>query len=511
MAVKRPGPLVRTNFLDPTQGNYPTAGNPNLAGFDPKNVLPRSGPTSHGEDKVDVEQYNRPVGQLHGNGMHGAGVAWGFQVSATVGQTGVTFAPGVALEPAGRHVYLVVQGQAEIGPTADQPGANPNLVTVAGAGVVLPTVPLTGDYFAVVQWWETFDQASWINSGGQVAQFDHTPWLQLVQAANYNPDLHVVLGKVHLDAQSKVTALSYGDVGALQRTSVTLPAQSVHFRRAVNSAGPKADSLPWGEMRAREGGGLQIASDFITAQSSAGLEPMIMNTGNGVLQVGTAGQHGEVWAINAQGNFAVTMYAGQTAEVIVGGPGNAGKVRVKNAQRTDLITLDGASGDMWFLGKLQDPNHQHNGIGHDLLKWLPELTGGGFTALHRHLNSGDATQAHVLWMHVAGGSKNDPVQILPISLPRRTRVYAYITITSMDPYDGFDRDDGVFAEVYRIDNQDPRSQYWFDGDHLGPDGDDANLRAPMCVADAQTITFRLRSTNDCEVWAMAVVIPQVGP
>jgi len=73
-----------------------------------------------------------------------------------------------------------------------------------------------------------FDQASWINSGGQVSQFNHTPWLQLVQAANYNPDLHVVLGKVHLDAQSKVTALSYGDVGALQRTSVTVPAQSIH-------------------------------------------------------------------------------------------------------------------------------------------------------------------------------------------------------------------------------------------------------------------------------------------
>src|SRR5215472_15117854 len=146
MAIKRPDPLVRTNFLDPTQPNYATAGNPNLAGFDPKSVLPRSGATSHGEDKVDVELYNRPVGQLHGTGMHGAGVAWGFQLSATVGQTGVTFVPGIALDPPGRHIYLAVNGQAEIGPTADQPGANPNLVTVAAAGAVLPTVSLTGDY-----------------------------------------------------------------------------------------------------------------------------------------------------------------------------------------------------------------------------------------------------------------------------------------------------------------------------------------------------------------------------
>jgi hypothetical protein len=511
MAVKLPGPLVRTNFLDPTQGNYPTAGNPNLAGFDPKNVLPRSGPTSHGEDKVDVEQYNRPVGQLHGNGMHGAGVAWGFQVSATVGQTGVTFAPGVALEPAGRHIYLALNGQAEIGPTADQPGANPNLVSVTGAGVVLPTLPLTGDYFAVVQWWETFDQASWINSGGQVAQFNHTPWLQLVQAANYNPDLHVVLGKVHLDAQSKVTALSYGDVGGRQRTSVTVPAQSIHFRRAVNSAGPKADSLPWGEMRAREGGGLQIASDFIAAQTSGGVESVVIDTPNGTLKVGTQGLEGDVWVLDAQGNFAVTLDSGP-AQVLVGGPGNAGKVRVKNAQRADLITLDGASGDMWFMGKLQDPNHQHNGIGHDLLKWLPELTGGGFTALHRHLNSGDATQAHVVWLYATGGARGSVSDQKSVFFPSGPRnVFACIAITSINPYGGLDDDDALLPEVYRVDGNDHRADgYRFGGNpnHLGSDGDDANLRAPFFSGFAQTIEFRLRSLNDQNVGAIGIVFPQ---
>src|SRR2546423_785272 len=124
MAVTQPGPLKRTIYLDPTQGNYATDGNPDSPGFNPQNVKPRSGATAHGENKVDMEQYFRPLERIHSSGGHGPGVAWGLAVSAVRGQQGVTIAPGVMIDKTGKHVYLAKDGQAEIGPSADNPNVN---------------------------------------------------------------------------------------------------------------------------------------------------------------------------------------------------------------------------------------------------------------------------------------------------------------------------------------------------------------------------------------------------
>src|SRR5262249_38050680 len=99
-----------------------------------------------------------------------------------------------------------------------------------------------------------------------------------------------------------------------------------------------------------------------------------------------------------------------------------------------------------------------------------------------------------------------------ISLGSKTRVAALILVSSLDPTDSFDRDDGVFAEIYRVDGSDYRSGYWYyGGDHLGNNGDDANLRQPFYFGDAQTIDFRLRNTDNCVAWALAVVFPQSAP
>jgi hypothetical protein len=240
---------------------------------------------------------------------------------------------------------------------------------------------------------------------------------------------------------------------------------------------------------------LQIASDFITAQTSGGIESVVIDTPSGTLKVGNQGIEGDIWVLDDKGNFAVTLDSGP-AQVLVGGPGNAGKVRVKDANRTDLITLDGASGDMWFLGKLQDPNHQHNGIGHDILKWLPPME----------------VPAQILWLYASGpaGGGNE-VDIQTVSFPSPRGVFAFIAMTSINSLGGFDSDDALLAEIYRVNGNDFRNDGWrFGGNpnHLGNDGDDANLRGPVFVGTAQTIDFRLRSLNDQEVGAVAVVLPQ---
>lgn len=406
MAIKPPAPLIRTNYIDPTQGNYQTNGNPDSSGFDPSTVLPRSGVTSHGENKVDMEQYFRPLERLHASGAHGAGVAWGLKASSTLGQQGVTVAPGVALDAAGKHAYLAQGGQAEIGPTADNPNVNPDLVAVSSTGSVLPTAGFTGDYFVTIQWWETFDSATYISSGGVVCQFNDTPWLRLLKAADYNPDAQVILAKVSLDVSGNVTALTYGDPGGLQRYSVSLPAQTLRLHRATNLAGPSVDSPAWGEVRAREGGGIQlavshgadlvevlrddgksqgnfnkmaIAAEYIAARQANGAESVVIDTESAVLKVGTTGNEGDVIVTDAAGNLAVTL-DGSPAQVVVGGPNNNGAVRIKDAERRDSIRLDGKTGDMLFRGVLRDD------LGGFLMNHLQmrELVGGQHTALHTH-------------------------------------------------------------------------------------------------------------------------------
>ena len=81
-------------------------------------------------------------------------------------------------------------------------------------------------------------------------------------------------------------------------------------------------------------------------------------------------------------------------------------------------------------------------------------------------------------------------------------------LSSIDPTNTFDRPDGLFPEIYRIDGNDYRNLWFFDSDHFGPNGDDANLRIPIFTGVAQTIDFRLRTTDNCFVWALAIVLPE---
>ena len=121
MASTPPGPLTRSNYLSWPPGPYQADADPNNPGFDPNSVLPAAGIVSYGDAALDAEQYHRPLERLHGSGMHGAGVSTGMQLKCAVGQPNLIIAPGLALDAAGRHIYLAVGGSAEIGPTAATP------------------------------------------------------------------------------------------------------------------------------------------------------------------------------------------------------------------------------------------------------------------------------------------------------------------------------------------------------------------------------------------------------
>ena len=237
MAPTPPDPLARSNYLSWPPGPYQADADPNNPAFEPANVLPIAG---YNNAALDAEQYYRPLERLHGTGMHGAGVAFGLQVSVAAGQPNVIVMPGLALDPEGRHIYLGVGGSAEIGPSADVPNTPPDLIPVTATGAVLPTAGLAaGTYFVIAQWRETWNSQG-SSSNPNTDFYTDTPWLRLVTADGYQPDTQVILGQVVLKISGGVTVVQsagYGDVGGQQRTAVSVPAQALNLQRAVTTSG----------------------------------------------------------------------------------------------------------------------------------------------------------------------------------------------------------------------------------------------------------------------------------
>ncbi len=365
MSATPPGPLVRWNYLDSPPGPYDPHADPNNPSYDPTQVLPGAASSSYGDAAVEQEQYQRPSDRLHGMGLHGAGVALGMQIKCTTGSPNVTILPGLALDAAGRHIYLANGGQAEIGPNANVPGTPPDSAPVSATGVTLPTAGYTGAQLVIVQWWETWDSAS-NTSNPNVNQYLDTPWLQLLPESGYNPDLHVILGKVTLDGSSNVTAASCGDPGTVhQRSSISIPAQTVQLKRAINNAAG-ADTANWGQVRARESGGVEIAvaksGDDVNVLCDAGgnfstfgvgannatvgelANPGIRLDGShATIVVGAPGNYGDVLVYDGNGHIAVSLI-GDTGHLIVGGHTLPGKVRMLDKNANDTMTLDGHTG-----------------------------------------------------------------------------------------------------------------------------------------------------------------------
>ncbi len=364
MPVTPPEPLVRTNYLSWPPGPYMAEADPDNPSYDPSLVIPAGGVPSNGNMATDEEQYIRPLERVHGMALHAPGVGWGMDIACTLNSPGVAIMAGIALDASGKHIYLAEGGNAEIGPDADIPGTPADLAPVTASGAMLPTVGFTGTYYVAVQWWETWDSAAYASDG--VNQYNDTPWLQLITAGEYDPDIHVVLGRLVLDGSGNVTGVSYGDVGGLQRTNVSIPVQSVQLQRAANSGSTGAHSVSWGEVRAREGGGIEMitqnAGDQVNVTTPGGgtfssmaiaastayfgeksNPSIVLDTGEATLKVGAPGNYGDVYVYDANNHLSVSLI-GDTGHVVVGGSTLNGEVRMLDSGENQTMTLDGSNG-----------------------------------------------------------------------------------------------------------------------------------------------------------------------
>src|SRR5205807_1007625 len=158
----------------------------------------RADSPTRAENALDMDQYYRPLERIHSSSLHGWGVASGLSATTTLNSpnTTITVLPGVALDSSGQHISLAVSGNAEIGPNADAPGANPTLAPVTATGVSIPIPPTaSGDKYLTIQFWETFDTEGFQNLG--TFRYFHTPWIRLLDVANFvNDGTRIVLAKV---------------------------------------------------------------------------------------------------------------------------------------------------------------------------------------------------------------------------------------------------------------------------------------------------------------------------
>jgi hypothetical protein len=210
----------------------------------------RTGATGHGESLTDVESYLLPLDAARMATLHTWGVAGGLTVRATTGQTGVTIAPGTALDAAGHTVVLAANGTAVVDPDVD-PNEIVNIptVTVPPGGLTLATDGLSSDRFLTLTWREVLGTSAVANAPVLL----HAPWLRLVPAAGFVHDgAQVALAKVGLDASGKVTGLSIEG-----RRLAGIPAGRLELR-APRAAGGTIDLAPAAELFARPDGGVAL-------------------------------------------------------------------------------------------------------------------------------------------------------------------------------------------------------------------------------------------------------------
>jgi hypothetical protein len=360
------------------------------------------------ETDRDIESFVRPLEAIHASALHEWGVAEGMTVSRGSTGTSLVVAPGVAIDVDGRHISLTQGGQAEV---SASPNANPPTLTtkadVLTAGATLPLGGISnGTYYVMVSFRESWE--------AQGSVWVHSPWLRLVPQAQAKLDGTdgVPLAQVAINPTAIASAIS--DQG---RKLSAAPVGCVRLRGARGSA-TKVDDAPAGEVRGRPGGAsvdkrgidivvpekgnrievkqsnksgqdgafgeMTVRSGRVAFQRDDGRTTAYVDTPYGNLVLGVNGTAGDVVVRGKQEQLMVVL-DGDDGQVVTGGRGKDGWLRVKNAVRADVVKAGGAAGDVWFKGALRNiANPGGPGIDHNLLSKLFELTGGTSTKLHRH-------------------------------------------------------------------------------------------------------------------------------
>ncbi|MFG1626045.1 tail fiber domain-containing protein [Kribbella sp. NPDC049227] len=214
------------------------------------NPTPRSGMTSRAESRTDVEGYLLAADAARNAALYGYGVAGGLQVSATMGSTGITLAPGVAVDLDGHIVVLAEGGFAIVDPFVGPTGVqNIPTVQVASTGVTFETTDLAGDLLFTITWREVEESTTGL------LVLHQAPWLRLVDSATFVDDgLQLVLAAVSLGAGGVVDGLQPG-----ARRFVSVPASRVELRLpSLDATGSAVTQVPTAELAARTDGGADL-------------------------------------------------------------------------------------------------------------------------------------------------------------------------------------------------------------------------------------------------------------
>jgi hypothetical protein len=366
-------PLVRTTYED--QFN-----------------TPRDGSTGRGESRVDMEQYYQYLEQIHGSGLHSWGIATGLAVSVVTSPAGLQITPGIGLDANGKHISLAAGGKAEI--NSPPVGTVTSLATVTATGVTFPTPANSGgansgsDQYLTIEWRETFDDATWNSSGGQIFQKLHTPWIRLQPLSTFPTPTSVtgqqlILGRVSLDASGNVTNLT-----PEYRRMTGLPVGSIQLQKVTATSAPPLalDSGEAGSIHPLPTGGLDLtvssSTDEIHLECNDGIHPnfakvslgaekivarkedgttesVVIDTeagsltasgpittsgnmvANGTITAGKSGTNGEVIVNDAQGNSTIVLNGG-IATVEIGNADSAGVLHILNTSGQAACSLDGS-------------------------------------------------------------------------------------------------------------------------------------------------------------------------
>jgi len=316
------------------------------------------------------------VEQTQEASIHGPGVAAGLGVTVTLNSPGITVLPGLALDSNGQYISLASGDKAEIGATADAPGAQPNLVAVTTSGAAIPTTGLTGDKYLTIQFWETPASSALASTLQSVApyHFIHTPWLRLVDTASFvNDATRLILAKVSFGTganaglvtnlaqdQRQTTDLGVGSIHLLKSalSSLTTTARAVDTREAGvirATASGLAITVPNASDEVhleRDNGGnfakVSLGAEQIVARQANGQESVIIDTAagsisatnitaSGAIMAGNFSTAGDVTANNITANMLTTLNVGpgirQNRLYLSGGVG--GSSLTYNAHRNE--------------------------------------------------------------------------------------------------------------------------------------------------------------------------------
>lgn len=434
--------LSRTTYRDPNLTSNPV----------------RSGDSTRGENAIDMDNYYRPLEQVHGSSLHGWGVASGLKVTATLNSPHVNVQPGVALDEAGRHISLALGGQAEVDPNADNPGTTKlDLVDVTAAdGATIPTTTdawtVSGDKYVTIQWWETFDTDAYNDYG--IYRYHHTPWLRLLSATDLDEGTKIVLAKVTLDTNGNVTGLTHE-----MREGVKLPTESIQFQKGHTAAGSpnfEIDNTDAGKISPLASGGIEISVPeptdeihFIAGQlkvKDGTNQPVLsFNGSSSYLSIGNSGNPGDLEVKDGAGEPALLLdganasmtigtdnnagdltfedeeeretikLKGDAATLRLGATGNAGDLLVWDDAGAESVMIEGASGNIRLHGQLRDGSNRNIGLNYTQKQ---DLTDGGISALHKHdignlgWNGVSGTQIGVIhgWIIIQSGYIADGVK-----------------------------------------------------------------------------------------------------